>query len=140
MTITENNYDLGARALTGNVVLWPKPQTIVMNRKQYDRLTSDQRQILATAGRDALAPELKRISRDQQVGLSALCEAGLAVSTATPSDLAASRRAVGPVYSRLARDPSTRRWIAQITRFRGAEPAGPAALRCPGNGGKEKSP
>jgi len=139
LTITENSYDSGARALTGNVVFWPKPQTIVMNRRDYDGLTSEQRQILATAGRDASVPELKRISRDQQVGLSALCEAGFTVSTATPSDLAALRRAVLPVYSRLERDPQTSRWIARITRIRGSEPAGPPALRCPRSPGEEKS-
>jgi len=137
LTITQNNYDLGAHALTGNVVFWPKPQTIVMNRHAYDRLTTKQRQVLETAGRAAIAPELRRISRDQRVVLSALCESGLPIATATPRELAALRRAVRPVYARLEHDPGTRRWIAQI---RSVHHIKQDALRCPDDVRKESSP
>ena len=37
-TIRNNRYDKGARALTANVVLWPRPTTIIMNRAAFDTL------------------------------------------------------------------------------------------------------
>ena len=35
-TVADNGYDLDARALTANVVLWPRVQTVVMNRKAFE--------------------------------------------------------------------------------------------------------
>ena len=131
LTITENGYDQGTRGLTSNVVLWPKPQTIVMNRKAFDALTPRQRQILAEAGRDALAPELARIARDQRLGVSILCsDDWFRLATATPADVAALRKAVQPVYDRIERNPLTRRWIAEIERKRTV----PDVVRCGGAG------
>jgi TRAP-type C4-dicarboxylate transport system substrate-binding protein len=130
LTITQNDYDVGARALTGNVVLWPKPQTIVMNRRAYARLTSGQQRILREAGRQAVGPELVRIARDQQAGLGELCKHGtLRIANASSTDLAALRRAVRPVYARLERDALTKRWIAWIARAR--EAASPDRISCP---------
>jgi TRAP-type C4-dicarboxylate transport system substrate-binding protein len=39
-TIVLDGYDEPSRTLTANVVLWPKAQTIVMNRKAFATLTS----------------------------------------------------------------------------------------------------
>ena len=131
LTIAENSYDEGARALTGNVVLWPKPQTIVMNRRAYDSLRPAQQRILRAAGREAVVPELERIIRDQRFGLTTLCAAKLHVVTATPADLAALRKAVGPVYDQLRRDPLTRRWIAEIVHVKATQMSRPDVARCP---------
>jgi TRAP-type C4-dicarboxylate transport system substrate-binding protein len=139
LTITENSFDAGAHALTGNVVYWPRAVTVVMNRKAFDGLTSTQRRILTVAGRQALLPELARIRYDEQLGVAALCAGTLPIVSATAAELAALRRAVQPVYDEIERNPLTRRWIAQITRFRDSEPAGSAPLRCPGHGKETKS-
>src|SRR5262249_23849399 len=102
LTITANSFDAGARALTANVVLWPKAQTIVMNHAGFEALRADRRKILEDAGREAVAPELARIARDQQLGLTTLCGYGrLHLAFARPADLAALRRAVEPVYAGL---------------------------------------
>jgi TRAP-type C4-dicarboxylate transport system substrate-binding protein len=142
-TIVLDSYDEQARALTANVVLWPKAQTIVMNRKAFDALTSEQQEILRAAGRSALEPELARIERDERTGLSALCKRGkLRFATARRADLAALREAVRSVYDELERDPLTKRWIAELIRLRGADvAASPQALQCPrpGAGGADKS-
>jgi TRAP-type C4-dicarboxylate transport system substrate-binding protein len=131
LTITQNDYDAGARTFATNVVLWPKPQTLVMNRAALDRLTTQQRRILRAAGHDAAAPELARIARDQRLGLLALCAARtVTLVSASQADLAALRKAVQPVYDQLERDPLTRLWIAQILHLKatGAFPANVA--RC----------
>lgn len=131
LTIAENSYDAGARALTGSIVLWPKPQTIVMNRGAYNSLTPDQRQILRAAGRQAVVPELQRIAHDQRLGLSVVCAAHLRIVTAPQADLAALRKAVSPVYDRIRRDPLTRRWIAQINHLKTTQASKPDVVRCP---------
>jgi TRAP-type C4-dicarboxylate transport system substrate-binding protein len=129
LTITENGWDHGSYRLTANVALWPKPQTIVMNPRAFDALTPSQRQILVEAGREALAPELARVARDQSLGISILCgDRGFRFATATTAEIAALRRAVQPVYDRIERKPLTRRWIAQIE----AERTPPDVVRCAG--------
>jgi TRAP-type C4-dicarboxylate transport system substrate-binding protein len=121
LTITENGWDQGVRGLTANVAFWPKPQTIVMNRQVFDALTPEQRRILAEAGREALAPELAQIAREQRLGISILCgDDGFRFVNATSAQVAALRKSVQPVYDRIERNPLTRRWIAQIVRERTA--------------------
>jgi TRAP-type C4-dicarboxylate transport system substrate-binding protein len=121
LTITENGWDQGARGLTANVAFWPKPQTIVMNRRAFAALTPEQRAVLAEAAREALAPELAQIAREQRLGISILCgDGGFRLVNATSAQAAALRRAVQPVYDRIERNPLTRRWIAQIERRRTA--------------------
>ena len=71
-TVAINGYDARARALTANVVLWPRPQTIFANRATFDRLTPAQRDILRRAGREALDPELARIEKDEAAGLGGI--------------------------------------------------------------------
>jgi TRAP-type C4-dicarboxylate transport system substrate-binding protein len=70
-TVAFSNFD--RRALTANVVLWPKPYTIVMNRKAFMQLTDEQQAILLRAGRQALAPELAQTKRDEARAVVELC-------------------------------------------------------------------
>jgi TRAP-type C4-dicarboxylate transport system substrate-binding protein len=132
LVISRDVLDTSSRALTGNVVLWPKAQTIVMNRAAFHRLTSKQRGILRRAGRAALAPELRRDVHDERYLQSLLCAAGgVAVATATPDDRAALHKAVEPVYRSLERNPLTKAWIAQIHRMQATTPTRPGSVRCP---------
>jgi TRAP-type C4-dicarboxylate transport system substrate-binding protein len=132
LTITENGYDGDARTYAANVAFWPKPQTLIMNRAAYERLSARQQQLLQAAGRDALAPELTRIARDQRLGLSTLCAAGtVKLVRASKADLAALRKVVQPVYEQLDRDPQTQRWIALILGQKTAPGVAPDMARCP---------
>ena len=63
------DYNSWEGALTINVVLWPKPYTIFMNRDAFDALTSEQQEILREAGREALAPELADVASDSSEAL-----------------------------------------------------------------------
>jgi TRAP-type C4-dicarboxylate transport system substrate-binding protein len=131
-TILNNRYDLHAKALTANVVLWPRPTTLVMNRKTYDSLTADQQQLLRDAAHETLGPLLEALRSDERASLTALCQdAHLALIRATSADRAALRKAVRPVYDELERDSLTRELIAEIEDLRaGLPPSRP--LRCPG--------
>jgi TRAP-type C4-dicarboxylate transport system substrate-binding protein len=130
-TILNNRYDLHARALTANVVLWPRPTTLVMNRKAYDALNSDQQELLRDAARETFEPLLETLRSEEGTSLAALCHQGhFALVTATPADRAALRRAVQPVYDQLGRDSITRELIDEIEHLRaGLPPSEP--LRCP---------
>ena len=75
-TIAMNGYDAQARALTANVVLWARPQTIFMNRAAFGRLTPSQRATLRRAGRAAVASELARVEKDESAGVAGLCSRG----------------------------------------------------------------
>ena len=132
-TIALNGYDAQAGVLTANVVLWPRPQTIFMNRAAYERLTPSQQAILRRAGRAAIEPELARVEKDEAAGLAGICGRGkLALVTASTDELAALRRAVQPVYTQLARDAAERQVLAAIGRLR---PPAADVVRCPGGRG-----
>ena len=122
------DYNSWSGALTINVVLWPKPYTIFMNRDAFDALTSEQ-EILREAGRETLAPELADVARDSSEALAEACIRGaITLVSASAADLAALREAVQPVYEELESDPDTRELIGDH-EMRAAEPATTPALR-----------
>jgi TRAP-type transport system periplasmic protein len=132
-TIQGNGYDVGARALTANVVLWPRPATIVMNEKVFDALTDDQQDALRRAGVDTVEPLLATIEETEQSALEAICQGShLPLLSASPADRTALRRAVQPVYDRIERDPLTQELISEIEDLRANEiGAADEPLRCP---------
>jgi hypothetical protein len=133
-TIVGNGYDVGARALTSNVVLWPNPQTIVANRAAFARLDTVQRAILRRAGRETIEPELARIEREQREALAAMCARHTAfLVAASGSDVGGLHDAVRAVYHKLDRDPTTRALVATIRKLRAGRRAD--TLRCPNRGG-----
>jgi TRAP-type C4-dicarboxylate transport system substrate-binding protein len=130
-TILNNRYHVGARALTANVVLWPKPNTIFMNRKRFDALTAEQQDTLKQAGLDVIEPVLTAAEDAERKDLEGICGSRLPLVMASPADRAALRRAVQPVYDELERDSLTRELIAEIEDLRGNKGAADEPLRCP---------
>lgn len=136
-TIAGKGYDTPGATLTANVVLWSRPETIVISRTAFARLPPAQREILRRAGREALAPALARIEREQREALELVCSRGkLTFATASSSQLAALKAAVRPVYDELERDPETSRLLAEIESMPtdAAEPLDCPASRAAGAG------
>jgi TRAP-type C4-dicarboxylate transport system substrate-binding protein len=132
-TIAYNGWE---GTLTTNVVLWPKPYSIVMNRRAYEALTAEQQELLRRAGREALAPELRQTVRDAAAGLAEACGlGGLSLATASAGDRAALRAAVQPGYDELERDPRTKELIGAIVDMRGNAPTATTPRRCRPVGG-----
>jgi TRAP-type C4-dicarboxylate transport system substrate-binding protein len=103
-----------AKAVTSNVTFWPRPVTLVINRKAFESLTPSQQEVLQAAGSAVLSRQL-----DSSQGLSAedegvLCRRGLRFVQASDQDLAALRRAVQPVYDQLERDAETKSFLQRI--------------------------
>jgi TRAP-type C4-dicarboxylate transport system substrate-binding protein len=131
-TIAGVGYDAPGATLTANVVLWPRPETIVISRAAFDRLSPAQQEVLRRAGREAVGPVAARVEREQAESLEVVCGRGtLTLATASPSELAALRVAVQPVYDELERDPETKGLIAEIRKLRTGEAAQGDAGRCP---------
>jgi TRAP-type C4-dicarboxylate transport system substrate-binding protein len=131
-TIARKRYDEDRGLLTANVVLWSRPETIVIRRDAFDRLPSSQRQILRRAGREALAPVLARLVAEEHQALESTCARGrVTLVTASPSQLSALRAAIQPVTEELQRDVQTREFLGEIRKLRRAEAADEQSLRCP---------
>lgn len=129
-TIALARYAEQAHELTSNVVLWPRPETIVISRRAFERLTPAQRETLRRAGREAIASVATRLEEEQKEALATVCGRGrLSLATASASELARLHAAVAPVYAELERDPLSRELLAQTRAWRHDAPAD--VLRCP---------
>jgi TRAP-type C4-dicarboxylate transport system substrate-binding protein len=120
---------------TGNLTLFSKVNSVVINNKRFTALDRAQRSVLreaATATRDwgvrampTTADEAKRY-----------CRNGGTVVLTTPADLAAFQRAAQPVYAELQKDAQTATLIAGIRGLASrAEPAPPVAACSPAAAG-----
>ena len=110
--------DKDAKYLTANVNLWPGSQVVFMSKPAFAALEDAQRRALAAAASSALPAMIAFQRGDQSFSAGNLCRRGLKFLSATDADLADLRRAVQPVYDRLARDAQTRSAIEQIRQMR----------------------
>jgi TRAP-type C4-dicarboxylate transport system substrate-binding protein len=121
-------FDRPGASLTGNVIFWPWPGVIFMNRRAFESLTAGQQSELFRA---AAVAQAKKIYLGDDAGyLRDLCRRGTKVVTASPADLAGLRVAVQPVYRMLEANPSTKALIGQIASIRQAIGGSPDALTC----------
>jgi TRAP-type C4-dicarboxylate transport system substrate-binding protein len=117
-----------ARGVTGNVVLWPKPITIVMNGTAFERLSPTQQDALrraADVARAATAEQQASMSGDSR---TRLCRLGTNVLTASAADFEALRSAVRPVYDEIARAPGNADALKQIEQMKSG--TRPEVLSC----------
>ena len=121
-------FDRPGAALTGNVIFWPWPGVIFMNRRAFESLTAAQRSELLRAAAKAQAAKIW-LGNDAGY-LRDLCRRGTKVVTASPADLAGLRVAVQPVYRMLGANPSTKAFLGQIASIRQAMGGSPGALTC----------
>jgi TRAP-type C4-dicarboxylate transport system substrate-binding protein len=129
--INGNGYDRGAHSLTANVTFWPKPVTIVANRKLFDSLTTGQQDALRRAGSSVISRQVKSLQELNIEDRSSLCRRQLHFVHASTQDLAALRRAVQPVHDDIGRNPASRSHLQRIlTMKREAGASTPDAPRC----------
>jgi TRAP-type C4-dicarboxylate transport system substrate-binding protein len=122
LTLDFSRYDQQARSMTANVVLWPRAVAIVMNRDAWERLGDEQRAVLTKAAQAAVGDFMHRERINERGGPEATCRGEFSLVRARPGAVAALRRAVAPVYSRLERDAATRQAIAQIREIKATLP------------------
>ena len=109
--------------VTANVTLWPQMDVLFANPGRLDGLTERQRGWLEQAAQDAVGRSAGLADRDAQ-SLNNACQSGARFANASNADLAALRKAVGPVFTSLEQDPQTKAFIQRIQALKQATPAG----------------
>lgn len=100
--------------ITGNVVLFPRVNTLFAGQELWASLSDEQRAILVAAAEEAQAVAAELATEDVQ----AFCDAGGEIVLASPAEVAAMERAVEPVYRTFESDPATRAFIDQIQELK----------------------
>ena len=120
-------YDIErlARYVTSNVGLWPQVDVVVANPRLLASLTAQQRKWLHEAAEATARTSVALMSHDAGEVRRA-CALGARFVDATVAQLAALRRAVAVVYTRLDRDPSTALSIRRIERLKRSLAAPPS--------------
>jgi TRAP-type transport system periplasmic protein len=119
--------------VAGNLVLYPKINTLVINRDLWEGLSDNQRRVLeqaadgtrawATASMPATAAEA-----------AAYCQSGGTIFTAPEQGSAEFKTAVAPTIARLEKDPGTKALIAKIRSLAASTPAPAPLAPCSPNG------
>lgn len=113
-----NLYFKHASGVTSNLVLWPRPLVLIINRSVYARLTGAEQRALGEAAQQVV-PQFTAYARaDDEAGLQGLCRAHVPFVRA---DVSAFRAALRPVYDRLAGAQ-----LAQIESLKRGAPSEPA--------------
>lgn len=108
----------------GNLPLYVKVNSLVINSKTYTRLAADDRRILLEATAKTRAAVTGSMIHTAEEA-AAYCQHGGTVVTATDKQVAAFEAAAAPVYAQLEKDATTRALIARIRTL--SDAAGGAA-------------
>jgi len=114
--------------VTGNVVLFPRVNTLFAGQDLMASLSDEQEAILAAAAEETHAFATSATAEDFQ----AFCEAGGEVVIASEVDVAALQRAAQPVYRLLEADPRTKAFIDEIQELKEGQAAVEAPPSCGG--------
>ncbi|HSM43930.1 MAG TPA: TRAP transporter substrate-binding protein DctP [Acidimicrobiia bacterium] len=109
------HFDVTGSA-TGNMTLFPKANTLVINAATFAGLTDQQRAVLEQAAADTLVWAIENRPRDLEAA-AAFCEEGGTIVLAGEEELEALHQAVGPVYAELETDNQTKEFIERIRRI-----------------------
>jgi TRAP-type C4-dicarboxylate transport system substrate-binding protein len=118
-----------AATVVGNVTLYPKVNSLVINTDAFDELGDDQRQVLREAADATLAWAVESFVSDK-AGAAAYCAHAGSVINVPQADIDALVTKADPVYETLTRDPATKRLIEQIQAIKAELPATPALTPC----------
>jgi TRAP-type C4-dicarboxylate transport system substrate-binding protein len=114
----ESSFDFApANVATGNVILFPKINVLVINTQTRKQLTEEQDRLL----RDAATATRTWAVTQQPSDLDAArtwCAAGGKIAAASAADIASLQRAVQPVMASLRHDPGTASAIDRITAMK----------------------
>jgi C4-dicarboxylate-binding protein DctP len=127
--VLEGNSLARPGIVTTNVTLFPRANTIVVNRAAFERLTDDQRGTLRKAAAETLRHVIASRPTDVEEARRA-CSAKIQLVVASDADIRGLVRATRPVVARLERDDLTRKAIQRIVDLRGTVPSPPAIAPC----------
>lgn len=111
------NLSQRAPYVTANVNLWPQVLAIVGNPKRLASLSSEQRDSLIRAVREAAAASTGLVQGDNGF-VADLCRQGARFANASDADILGLRNAFAPVYRDLQTNAETAQLIAQIEQLK----------------------
>lgn len=114
--------------LTGNVVLFPRVNTLFTSADTLASLSDEQRAILEEAA-DATV-DFSLAASTESEGIDAFCAAGGRVVAASDADVTELMRAAQPVLEMLEADPQTAGFIEEISQMKDGAPAPAAPTSC----------
>ena len=112
--------------VTGNLVLYPKINTLVINRGLWNGLSDDERRTIEQAA-DATRAWATAAMPSTAGEAAAYCQRGGTIFTAPAEGIAEFKAAVAPAIARLEKDPATKALMAKIRALTASTPA-PAPL------------
>lgn len=113
----------------GNITLYPKFNSIVINTAAWTGLPGDLQAVLRDAAQRTQGWAIDTMP-DEATAAASFCRSGGRVITADQNSVAAFREAVQPVYTELENDPTTRTLIEQIRSLQASTVASPAPKPC----------
>jgi TRAP-type C4-dicarboxylate transport system substrate-binding protein len=107
----------GPLTAVGNLALFPKVNSLVINSDRHDRLTDDQRAILADAARHTVDWAIAHALGTTE-GAEQFCNNGGRIVLASQTEINELERAAEPVYAELEQDAATKALIDRIRELR----------------------
>ncbi len=111
----------------GDVAVFPKVNSLVVNDEAFDALTDAQQDALEASARSLVAWSVEDVADDDELAEQYCDDGGRII--AVSADMARLRQAVEPVYDTLRDDPTTARLLDEIESL-GARMPPPATLTC----------
>jgi len=115
--IQTNKYYEVAKYVTGNVNLWPFPTILTVNKKAWDKLSSQQqnwiKQAAAKVPQEAMNVFLKPAPTPPNF-TNELCSEGMTFVSASKADIAALVAKARPAYTSLEKNPQVKSFVQQI--------------------------
>ncbi|WP_104046036.1 TRAP transporter substrate-binding protein [Arthrobacter sp. ZGTC412] len=118
---------------TGNLPLYPRINTLVINQNVWNGLSDDERSTLEQAA-DATRAWATESMPATAAEAAAYCRTGGTIFTAPAEGIAAFKAAAAPTITRLEKDPETKALIAKIRSLAGSTPAPAPLAPCSPNG------
>lgn len=125
-TIAGSKYDVGAKSLTGNVVLFARPTVVVANEAWFNGLSADQQAVLRQAATDTKQHTEATVPVTAAIAAQTVCSRGLVIRNASADQRDLLHDAVVPTIEKLAHDSTNRVTLAAIAALRGTR--GPDVL------------
>jgi TRAP-type C4-dicarboxylate transport system substrate-binding protein len=129
-SIQGNNYAAGAKYVTGNLNLWPRPLVIIANHAAYDGLSIDQHEMMAAASRHAVRVAMEAERTEETNAITVLCKAGLNFAQSSEADLKAFEKSLAPVYATIRKDRASAAWLDRITAIKQSLHRAPDGADC----------
>lgn len=112
--------------VTGNVVLFPRVNTLFAGQDLLSSLSDEQEAILAAAAEDTYGFATSAATED----FGAFCDAGGEVGLASGADVASLQRAARPVYRMLEADPQTKAFIDELQQLKQGQTVADVSPSC----------